>query len=258
VTKFAIVTPREGLFCHLNDTELVLVETDADAEYDRQGRIAIRCEPAVLEQASKVPLKGGRIRWRFRPKPEATVGQKGAVVATITRPDGSQIVDQVAFEILLAVEQKAKREKGYVPPFKIVPVDPADNPEDWALAWPDLDETCSPEALEGVAYKPVNVGGVIHVFFSTIFRPYKEQMNKLKSQSAAVAELFNTNYAIWIGYHAILQEQGRNSDGDDIDPDRLEHLLEKDRTRVAQMQVKQAVRTAELQNRSLRATAVAE
>jgi hypothetical protein len=258
VTRFEIVSPREALRCHINDNELVLVETDADAEFDRQGRIAIRCEPPVLEQAAKAPLRGGRIRWRFGPRPEAKVGDKGTIMASITKPDGSQVTDQVAFEVLPALEEKARREKGFVPPFKIVPVDPYGDPEQRSTAWPELDESSPLGKLEGVVYKPISMNGVIHVYYSTIFTSLKAHVEKLKTGTPALLELFRTNYEVWIGYHAILQERGRNDEGEGIDPEALDKLLENDRVRVAQMQVKQAARTAELQHKAMRLLASGE
>src|ERR1044071_906491 len=114
VTRFEIVAPRDCLECHINDSELVLVETDADVEFDRRGLVGVRCEPPILEQAGKAPLRGGRVRWRFRPKPEAKPGDRGMIIVTITRPDGSHIADNVPCEVLAAMEEKAKKEKGFV------------------------------------------------------------------------------------------------------------------------------------------------
>src|SRR5262249_5632101 len=153
-------------------------------------------EPPILEQAGKAPLRGGRIRWRFRAKPESKLGDCGTIIVTITRPDGSHISDSLACEVLAALEEKAKKEKGFVPPFKIVPINPYDQPEQWASVWPDLDPTLPPGKLESVAYRPVNLGGVIHVFYSTIFTPFKAQSEKLKNESAALSESFRNNYEI--------------------------------------------------------------
>ena len=60
VTRFKIVAPKDSLLCHMNDNEVVLVETDADSEFDKRSLIGIRCEPPVLEQAAKAPLQIGR------------------------------------------------------------------------------------------------------------------------------------------------------------------------------------------------------
>jgi hypothetical protein len=259
VTKFGIVSPHGALRCRINDNETVLVETDADAEFDRRGLIGIRTEPPLMEQAAKAPLRGGRIRWRLRPKGEARAGDIGKVIVTITRPDGSHIEDEVPFEVLPAMEEKAKKEKGFIPPFNIVPINPYDNQAQWNAAWPELDpDTAATPDLESVAYKPVNLNGIIHVFYSTVFGPFKAQTEKLKSETPSLSELFRTNYEVWIGYHAILQEKGRNNGIEGLEMETLEDLLETDRVRVAQMQVKQALQTANLQYQAMRSKAAVE
>jgi len=246
VTKFTIVTPRPRMSVRINDSEVVLVETDADSEYDRRGMVAIRTEPDFLEQAAKAPLRGGRIRWRLRPRQTAKPGNEGRIIVTITRPNGSQLTDEVEFEVLLALEERTKKEKGYIPPFEIIPINPDDHPEQWGVVWPDLGEESTPEDQASVAYKPLKMGGGINVFYSTIFTPFREEVEKLKIHSPALSEFFRTNYEIWIGYHAILQVNSKIEAREDVDEDVLERLLEDDRIRVARMQVKQAYKTAEL------------
>jgi hypothetical protein len=252
VTRFEIVSPKPSLECRLNDTEVVLVETDADAEFDRRGLIAIRSAPPSLEQAAKAPLKGGRLRWRVRAKLGVPAGSQGQLIVTLTRPDGTQLISEIPFTVLEAAEEKSKKEKGFVPPFEIIPVNPYDDPQTWGMVWPQLTEDSPESELEAVAYRPVRVGGAINVYYSTVFSPFKLQVEKLKAESPALSELFRTNYEVWIGYHAILQEQGRN-DPQGVDSDVVERLLESDRARVAQMQVRQATRTAELMQQLMRA-----
>ena len=76
--------------------------------------------------------------------------------------------------------------------------------------------------------------------------PFRENVDKVKVQSATLLDLFRTNYEIWIGYHAILQESSRTGTSAPIEETILESLLEDDRTRVARVQVKEATRMAEL------------
>jgi hypothetical protein len=157
------------------------------------------------------------------------------------------------------MEEKAKKEKGFIPPFHIVPINPYDNQEQWATAWPELDPgTVTTQDLESVAYKPVTLNGIIHVFYSTVFGPFKAQSEKLKNETPALSELFRTNYEVWIGYHSILQEKGRNDGIEGLEIETLEGLLETDRVRVAQMQVKQALQTANLQHQAMRSKAAME
>lgn len=252
VTKFTIVTPRPRMSVRINDSEVVLVETDADSEFDRRGMVAIRTEPDSLEQAAKAPLRGGRIRWRLRPRQTAKPGNEGRIVVTITRPNGSQVIDEVEFEVLPPLEKGTKKEKGYIPPFEIIPINPDDHPEKWGMVWPDLDEEATAEDQASVAYKPIEMGGGINVYYSTIFAPFMEHVEKLKIQSPGLSEFFRTNYEIWIGYHAILQVNSKAEARQDVDGDVLQQLLEDDRVRVARMQVKQAHRTAELMKSVMR------
>jgi hypothetical protein len=129
----------------------------------------------------------------------------------------------VDFEVLPVMEEKAKKEKGFIPPFNIVEVNPYDHAELWTTAWTELDPgTATTSKLESVAYRPMNLDGVIHVFYSTIFGPFKEQSEKLKRESPALSELFRTNYEVWIGYHAILQEKARNEDIEGLEIEPLE------------------------------------
>lgn len=257
VTKFAIVTPRPMMKVRQNDHELVLVETDADAEFDRQGRIAIRCEPGALEQLGKAPLRGGRIRWRLRPVVDAKVGATGQIIVTITRPDGTQLQDTITYEVLAPREETTKKDKGLVPPFSVHPVSP-DNIGLWEDVWPDLGEGVATEDQAAVAYKAMTAGGLIKVYYSTIFGAYKQTIDHLKQESPVLAQLFETNYAVWVGYHAILQENAKAEMPAEIDDTAADHMLEQDRMRVARMQVKQALQTAKLKQQYMKQGAATE
>lgn len=247
VTKFKIVSPLSTMKICLNDSETILVETDADAEFDRRSLIgAPRSEPNNLEIASKSPLRGGRIRWRLRPMEGAVVGTIGKIYVAITRLDGTQIVDTIDYEILPEFQKESKQHKGFVPPFDVLPISPED--DNWGMVWPDLEET--QEKVKSVAYKATTKSdGTIIVYYSTVFPAFSEQIEKLKIQSETLLNLFETNYKIWIGYHAILQQKGDQHVPSGMDEDLYEQLLETERVRVSQIEVKQALRAAELINR---------
>jgi hypothetical protein len=252
VTKFSIVTPQPKMRVRIGDSETILVETDADCRFDQESRVAIKTEPSCLEQAGKVPLRGGRVRWRLRPRATAKAGDVGRIIVSITKPDGDQLRDEIEFEVLEALEEKTKKAKGFVPPFEIIPINPTDDTEKWAMVWPDLGNGVSQEDQAAVAYKPVQVGGGITVYYSTIFTPFREQVERLTSESPALSHLFRTNYEIWIAYHAILQENSRDdATSATADQEAIEATLEAERTRVARMQVRQARETAQLMHKAL-------
>jgi hypothetical protein len=105
VTRFEIVWPQDKLQVEMQDSETVLVETDADSQFDRENRVSVRSEPPVLEIAGKSPLRGGRIRWRLRPTSIARVGELGKVVTTVTLPSGAQLASEIPFEVLPASQE---------------------------------------------------------------------------------------------------------------------------------------------------------
>jgi hypothetical protein len=82
----------------------------------------------------------------------------GKIVVTITKPDGNQLTDMVEFEILPALEERTKKAERLVPQFEVIPINPTDDPVQWAAAWPHLGDDASDDDLASVAYKPVSVG----------------------------------------------------------------------------------------------------
>ncbi len=249
VTRFEIVTPKPKMDIRLADNELVLVETDADAEFDTRCRIAIRWEPDCLELAAKGPLRGGRIRWRLRPQQGAQVGQTGEITATLTKMDGTQLSDKVEFEVLEPLKQKTKEAKGQAPPFEVIGIDPDNDPEKWSDVWDNMPEDADYGIKSSVAYKPRNIAGTIYIYYSKIFQPFAQQLENIKLGSTALAEMFVMNYETWIGYHGILQI---DNNANDSDYEKKEQMFEEERVRVAKMQIKQAVEAAKLLRQTMR------
>jgi hypothetical protein len=174
-----------------------------------------------------------------------------------TKPDGTQLQDSIPFEVLAAKEAKSKREKGLVPPFTVLPVSP-EQVEIWSSLWPNLSEGVTADDQAAVAYKAMKAGSEIKVYYSTVFEPYRSILDRLKQENPALAPLFDTSYAVWVGYHAILQEQARSGLPGGVDEDAAELILEEDRIRVAKMQVKQALQTANLRSQLMKAEAEVE
>src|SRR5262249_44318003 len=157
-------------------------------------------------------------------------------------PDGTQLADSTEFEVLPALMQKTKKAKGQVPPFEIIPINPEEHPDKWAAVWPDLQDEEDEQKLGSVAYRVVATPESTIVYYSTIFAPFKEQVDRLKTGAGAMLDYFITNYEIWIAYHAILQDSAPVENKDES----FEGVREQERALVAQMQVKQAIKTAEL------------
>lgn len=248
VTRFEIAYPLDILRVCRQDNHSIRIESDADFRYDREQRIAIRTEPARLEVAAKGVLHGGRMHWRLRPREDSQPGDKGEVIATLTRPDGSQLEARVPFEVLPAREEPARKEKGLVPAFEIKAVDPEVDSDLFEQIWDDPNTE-----TKAVAYKAVKTGDSLTIYYSIAFGAYAEQLERLKSQPA-MAAYYNQNYEVWIGYHAILQYQQRITASaiHDLQDEQMERLMEHERAVVAAMQVKQALKMAEIQTQNLK------
>jgi hypothetical protein len=243
------VYPVDICFLPLNETQAVVVETDADASYDKH--VQLRCEPPLLEVATRAPLRGGRIRWRLRPLQGAQSGQNGEIIATLTKPDGTQLITSVLFELTPAREKEAKKGQGQVPPFEVKSITP-ENSETWNVLWPD--DRDDPLLQSRHAYKALQTSGGITVYYSTVFRPYWEIMERLKITHPTRVTGFDTHYAVWLGYHAILQSQQTPQESSGVNDEALEQIQELERQTVARVQARQALRTAELLQQQVAAT----
>ncbi|MCB9056141.1 MAG: hypothetical protein H6549_09795 [Chitinophagales bacterium] len=242
VTKFEIVLPKEDLHVRLNKSGLIFVETDADSRFRNEVRIKI--EPETLEISSYFPLDGGRIKWRVKASQNAKIGDKGKIIVSLTKPNGDQIKDEADFEIIEPIEKPAKEEKGFVPDFAVLPVSPGD--DNWYKAWENVPEDS--EEVFTVAYVPKKIGDKTIIYYSTVFPAFREMIDKLKISSSPLLKFFETNYKVWIGYHGILQYNGLQNEffSDEEQEKQIHKERERDRTLVAQMQVKQALKSADL------------
>lgn len=238
VTKFEIVSPKDLAKIHHNRTVTILVETDADSKFKNEIRIKI--EPNSLEQVSYFPLNGGRVKWRLKPSEASKVGDKGKIQISLTKPNGDQLKGEIDYEILERVEKPVVEQKGFVPDFEVLPITPGD--EKWSKAWENIPEES--DDVFSVAYIPKKIGNdKTVVYYSTVFTAFKEVIDKLKITNSPLLKSFETNYKIWIGYHGLLQQKSQLNEN--IDGEEQEER-DKQRALVAQMQVKQAAKSAEL------------
>jgi hypothetical protein len=239
--------PDQHLEVHLQDSELVLIETDADSEFDRRGMLGIVSTDNLLEVESKSNLTGGRIRWRVRPSAKAVVGSVGELRVFLNKLDGVQLSSTITFEVLAARERPAKKGTTVVPPFEIEPISPVET-EKWETLWPNDGDDVERQASH--AYIAHVHGGKTWVYYSTVFKPFASTLERLKITAPELVATFTTAYEVWIAYHAILQTQAAESSGIDADDDKVADMLDVQRAVVATMQVKQALQYAELWKRA--------
>lgn len=248
VTFIRFKFPDQHLESRAQESETVLIETDADAEFDKRDKLGIHASDDALEIESKSKLSGGRIRWRLRPKASAAIGTTGELRAFINLPNGSQVSSSISFEILPAIEKPSKEDQTTVPPFEIKPINPSDTA--WDTLWPDDDSDLDKQKKH--AYGWLSVGGVTNVFYSEIFPPFAESLSKLKTSKPELVEAFTTNYEVWVAYHAILQKKDDEASGSDFKhQESKEQVLDAQRSIVATMQARQSVQFAEMWKKGL-------
>lgn len=242
VTKFEIVSPKPKMEIHLNKTSNVMVETDADSKYNDEIRIKIK--PESLEVVARFPLYGGRMKWRLKAVENSKVGDKGEIMVSLTKPNGDQLKDEIEYEVLQPVPKPSKEEKGFIPDFEVLPISPEDEKWSDVTVWGNITE--GSDETYSVAYKPIKIGEKMIVYYSTVFTPFRAMADKLKVENNLLYKFFETNYKVWIGYHAILQLNSKNNEVLELDEDKFDKERENERGRVANMQVKQALKSAEL------------
>lgn len=242
VTFLKVSYPLPSLEIPKEAHRVVRIETDANFKYDREKRITLRFEPNALEVASFSLLDGGRKHWRLKCKQDVSVGTEGKIIATITKPDGEQLVSEIPFIVHSKIVISSKFSKGLVPEFNIKPISPDE--ERFTEVWAEIE----PEKSGDVAYRYIkSPNGAINVFYNTHFGPYRRQIEELQRQPNLLG-FFIKNYEIWIGYHSILQVQDNSEFEDELNFDKIQ---ERERALVAEMQVKQALKTAKLQHENL-------
>ena len=110
--------------------------------------------------------------------------------------------------------------------------------------WPQH-ENASRAKKADVAYRVLNAGEKTVVYYSTGYGPYVQRLERMTTKSKALAELFDENYQVWIGYHAILQLPA-DQQADEASAE----TLEQERCRVAQVQLRVAEQLSELQRKA--------
>jgi len=250
VTKWDIVAPTAKIRVRLDGRSLLRIATDADARFDDEGLISLEFEPEKVEIASVSALRGGRKQWRLRAAEGAKVGDSGTVTAVLRTPNGGELRSAIQFEVMAPLGPGTRAQRGRVPDFEVLPISPDsdDDLERWNELWPEH-ESASRATKAEVAYKVLKAGDKTIVYYSTAYGPYVAKVERMKAKSKVLAELFEQNYQIWVGYHAILQlpEQEKAENGEQA-------MLEGERCRVAKLQIQLAEKLAELQRRVAQTT----
>ncbi len=242
VTRFEIVSPKEKLKINFNKTALIKLETDGDSQFDKD--IRIKFEPESLDILTVWALEGGRKKWRVKVLESAKVGDVGKISVTLTKPNGDQMKSEINYEIIEPIEKPSKEERGFIPDFDVLSATPGD--DKWEKAWENIPEYS--EKVTSVAYVTRKIGNRMIVFYSTVYPAFKQTIDNLKITNSPLLKFFETNYKVWIGYHGILQYNSNQNETFESEEqeEKTKQERENDRTLIAQMQVKQAIKSSEL------------
>jgi hypothetical protein len=186
------------------------------------------------------------MRWRVKSNESAKVGDDFLITCTLTRPDGIQLTSDVAGTVTPAPAERTKASRAPIPNFDIVGIHPKDDGNTWNTLWPDLDaQDSTDERLASVAYKVLKTEKLI-VYYSKVFAPFAYEMQRLTLSDSPLLSYFKTGYEVWIGYHAILQNTDAATNGA---AEELGNQFEAERRRVATVEVKQAIKNAEVMHK---------
>jgi hypothetical protein len=174
----------------------------------------------------------------------SSVGNKGKLSVSIKRPDGSRIIDSIAFEILAESKDKGKKSQLRIPKFDIRGIAPTD-PE-WSMVWSDIDEDASQDLVTSVAFKPIEAQGSLIVYYSKVFAHFTRQYDEMKERHPDLVQEFEKDYRVWICYHGILDHLRERSHDAELTEEQSERMREENRKRIATVQVKQSISTARL------------
>jgi hypothetical protein len=109
----------------------------------------------------------------------------------------------VAGTVVAAPIKSSKASRAPIPDFDIIGIHPKDDTGTWNTLWPDLDaDDSSDEKLASVAYTVLKTDKLV-VYYSKVFTPFANELQKLTLSNSPLLPYFKTNYEVWIGYHAI-------------------------------------------------------
>jgi hypothetical protein len=227
------------------------VETDANSEYhDANDQRRSRINIAVggdLKVVGTSPLRGGRMRIGIECSDNVAIDSKGSIRVELYRPGLSTLSDEQGYSIVEQPKPKDENRQSTFPEFKVVPV--AGPSED---EWEYVCDNSNDVDIDRHASAAVMNGGVLYIYYSTVFSRFVTEQKRLAQQNAALAKSFIKRYELWLAVHALLVYQ-ENKEADYDDDDRVKEMERQERRRlatiaamVATQEVKSGVNTEDL------------
>ncbi len=137
---------------------------------------------------------------------EVTFGNFSRIQVILSKPTGEALSASVAFSVEEKKQPNSKVVRGNIPDFDIIGVHPDDDADLWNEVWDQVPRDDA-QAMASVAFKVLRAADKLRVYYSKVFAPFAAMVDKLKNAQPSLLTGFETNYKVWIGYHAILQQQ---------------------------------------------------
>ncbi len=253
VTRMEIVSPKTRANIPIDGRTTISIETDADEMFETNGLLSLNIDSTSVEVASFTALRGGRKQWRLRPTAEAQVGNFGRVQVVLAKPTGETLTASIPFYITEKKPPNSKVVRGNIPDFDVRGIHPVEHADTWERVWPNVSRN-DEAAVPSVAFTIDRAGNQLIVYYSKVFGPFAAMVDKLKNSHPSLLPGFETSYKVWIGYHAILQQQQGAAFEEDAVPgqsdstlQRVQAYMEAERSRIATVQVKQSLEVSRLQ-----------
>lgn len=205
------------------------IETDANSTYHnaddlRSSKFNIYIDGEGLRHSGTTPLSDGRLRVILDCDKNAEVGTEGDCTIELHRFGLPTLSDKISYKIIEKPLVKDSKKQVSVPVIKPVPVSGFEDPNWGRNGWPyDVNKVASSSVMDE---------GELDVFYSTVFPPYKQQLDSILKNKPALGPAFINQYEILVSLHSVLLE---NNKKDAADLEDIEKWEQQERCRFAVM-----------------------
>jgi len=206
----------------------IKVETDAASEYHnpddlKSSKFNVIINGYDIKVSGTTPLIDGRMRLILDCSPDASLGRDGNCIIELHRfglPTLSDTIDYNIVEKPVKIDSK----KVTVPPIRMQQVNGLEDNIWDKLGWShDITKVASDSTMSE---------GILTVYYSTVFPPFKQQYERILKQKSTLAKTFLKQYEILIALHSFLLED-LDKENIDADAEDLEKWESEERNRIA-------------------------
>jgi len=179
------------------------IETDANSTYHntddlRSSKFNVYVDGNGVKHSGSTPLCDGRMRVILDCDKNAEVGTEGDCTIELHRFGLQTLSDKILYKIVEEPIVNDSKKQVSIPVKKPIPVSGFEDPNWDRNGWP--------HDANKVATSSVMNEGELVVFYSTVFPPYKQQLDKILKTKPALGSAFVNQYEILVSLHSLLLE----------------------------------------------------